>query len=383
MIFPKEFLEGSIENLLKRSRVSSQVIYSTSILFIILVFSILPFIEIDVSSSAHGIIKSVSERVNIISNKNGLVEEVLITENKVVDEGELLLTFQTDLIDQQLNANKVEQNRINQFIKDIEIMLSSIEEGVSLTKLSTSLYQSEWSSYIQEQSEINNQLINSELKYARATSLYEKEVISESEFEERKFELESIKQRLLLLNENKSNKWENELWNNKQRLESLLIEEAKLKEASKTYYIKAPISGTLQNTIGISKNSVVYANQLLAEISPDTSLIAEVYVTPSDIGLLKEGMPVRFQIDAFNYNEWGYLNGRISEIPEDAIVAESGEIVFIVRCSFSSTELSLPNGYSASLKKGMTLQARFILTRRSLFQLLYDNVDDWLNPSQS
>jgi len=32
-------------------------------------------------------------------------------------------------------------------------------------------------------------------------------------------------------------------------------------------------------------------------------------------------------------------------------------------------------------KKGMTLQARFIVTKRSLWQLLYDKVDDWANPN--
>jgi len=29
----------------------------------------------------------------------------------------------------------------------------------------------------------------------------------------------------------------------------------------------------------------------------------------------------------------------------------------------------------------MTLQARFLVTERTLFQLLYDKADDWLNPN--
>ena len=32
------------------------------------------------------------------------------------------------------------------------------------------------------------------------------------------------------------------------------------------------------------------------------------------------------------------------------------------------------------LKKGMTLQAYFNVARRSLYQLLYDKIDNWLNP---
>ncbi len=55
--------------------------------------------------------------------------------------------------------------------------------------------------------------------------------------------------------------------------------------------------------------------------------------------------------------------------------------VFMIKCSLSKDELQLKNGFKGKLKKGMTLQARFILTRRTLFQLLYDRTDSWLNPN--
>jgi hypothetical protein len=35
-----------------------------------------------------------------------------------------------------------------------------------------------------------------------------------------------------------------------------------------------------------------------------------------------------------------------------------------------------------NLKKGMTVSAHFKLARRSLFDLLYQKMDDWVNPSQ-
>jgi HlyD family secretion protein len=54
--------------------------------------------------------------------------------------------------------------------------------------------------------------------------------------------------------------------------------------------------------------------------------------------------------------------------------------MFKVKCTFKSPTLMLKNGVKGQLKKGMSLQARFILTRRSLFQLLFDRTDDWINP---
>jgi membrane fusion protein, peptide pheromone/bacteriocin exporter len=55
--------------------------------------------------------------------------------------------------------------------------------------------------------------------------------------------------------------------------------------------------------------------------------------------------------------------------------------VFKVRCQLVKQEVSLPTGYKATLKKGMSLRARFMVAKRSLFQLLYDKVDDWVNPN--
>jgi HlyD family secretion protein len=43
--------------------------------------------------------------------------------------------------------------------------------------------------------------------------------------------------------------------------------------------------------------------------------------------------------------------------------------------------MTLKNGYNAQLKKGMTFSIRFMVVRRTLFQLLYDKMDNWLNPN--
>ena len=43
--------------------------------------------------------------------------------------------------------------------------------------------------------------------------------------------------------------------------------------------------------------------------------------------------------------------------------------------------LQLKNGYKGNINKGMTLTTRFHLTDRTLWQLLFDRVDDWFNPN--
>jgi HlyD family secretion protein len=55
--------------------------------------------------------------------------------------------------------------------------------------------------------------------------------------------------------------------------------------------------------------------------------------------------------------------------------------VFKVRCVLDSNQLHLKIGFTGNIKKGMTVQARFVVTRRSLWQLLFDKIDDWVNPN--
>ena len=42
--------------------------------------------------------------------------------------------------------------------------------------------------------------------------------------------------------------------------------------------------------------------------------------------------------------------------------------------------LKLKNGYQVMLTKGLSLRAEFVIAKRSLYQLIYDKADDWLNP---
>ena len=159
----------------------------------------------------------------------------------------------------------------------------------------------------------------------------------------------------------------------------LSSEEEQLKIEKSYAVIKAPVSGTIQQFNGKYKGAFLQAGEVIAVISPDSTLVASCYVTPADIGLIRNGMPVNFQLDAFNYSSWGFIQGDVEEVGND-FVMNNQQPVFLVKCRLYTISMSLKNGYSRSLKKGMTLQARFIITKRSLWQLLYDKVDNWLNP---
>jgi HlyD family secretion protein len=144
--------------------------------------------------------------------------------------------------------------------------------------------------------------------------------------------------------------------------------------------VVATISGEIIQSSDIQTGSIVSPGQKIAEISPDGDLVATCYVKPAEIGLIHEKQQVKIQVDAFNYNEWGMLDGSIIDISDDMIVENGSAAFFRIRCKPGQTFLSLKNGHKASVKKGMSLNARIVVVRRSLFNLLFDKADKWFNP---
>ena len=74
------------------------------------------------------------------------------------------------------------------------------------------------------------------------------------------------------------------------------------------------------------------------------------------------------------------LQGDITDISDDMIIENGSSAYFRIICNPETTFLSLKNGYKADIKKGMSLNTRIVVIRRSLFHLLFDKADKWFNP---
>jgi len=99
--------------------------------------------------------------------------------------------------------------------------------------------------------------------------------------------------------------------------------------------------------------------------------IIESTVSPNDIGLIKRNQKVKFQLDAFNYNQWGMITGEVIDIDRN-ITLQDNQAYLKVRCALDIKELKLKSGYKSEVSKGMTLTTRFIISRRSLYDLLFE-----------
>ena len=122
--------------------------------------------------------------------------------------------------------------------------------------------------------------------------------------------------------------------------------------------------------------------QSIATIFPNKNIVSEHLIPPKDIAYLKKNMKVIFQIDAYNYHQWGLATGSVMEVSREVYLINN-QPFFKVKCSINETNLFLKNGYSGNIKKGLTTTARFQLNKRTVAQLLFDKTDNWLNPKLS
>lgn len=381
-IFPSEIMEYTAEYHFNKNNPKTMVIYQSLLILVFAVGIALFFVKVDVSVKSIGMLRTFNENNTIKSIVSGRVEEVFVKENQHVQAGEVILKIRADILDQQATLLQNQEDELGSQLDDLKKLSLLVKNNRWQSKplLMSSLYRQQFMLFWQRVSQVKNRLAVVKKNFDRYAFLYKKKVISAAEYDEANFNYEHVKNELQLIYDEQGSQWQSDLNTLSMQVKSL---NSRLKQSDKEkefYTIKAPISGTIQNFNGLQPGSAIVSNEVIAEISSDSGLIAEVYVLPKDIGYLKKGTPVNFQIEAFDYNQWGFVQGGVLSVSGD-IYTNREQPYFKVLAYLKKRELTLKNGYVGKLKKGMTLQARFFVTKRTLFQLLYDKVDDWLNPN--
>lgn len=366
------------------SVLKSNVIYMLILSSTIIALTSLPFIPIEISINSQGRIQSSLERSELLASISGRVVDVRIKDNQSIFKGDTLLMIDSSLPGQQSNIISKRLALLKQLLTDASqiVNYANFQEKFSMKQeFFTEQYSASWLQFLQEfeMSSLNKD--QADRIFTRYNTLYENGAITLAESEKFRFEFDKAVSDQTLLKNRWIFQWETEAADFQRELSELLSREADIEEQGKLFILRAYVNGSVQNMAGIQVGSYVFANQKIAEISPDTQLIAICYVKPIDIGLIRKGQTVNFQIDAFNYNQWGLISGEVMDISDDIIFTAQGNAVFKVSCILDKEYLKLRNNYRGNLRKGMSFTARFMITERTLYELLYDKLDDWLNPN--
>ena len=353
-------------------------IYLVITLFVILIIGILPLTNLPVSTSSRGVIRSQTENTKIVSVVGGrVITNDLQRNNQQIKQGDTLLVVTAEQLDTQKSLQNSQSSDYSAQLQDLNKLTRGQYGG-----LQTGQYQRELSAMQEKIAQVQTQLSLAKKDYDRASLLYNQGVIPKSEYDKFYYDYQNLKTQISSIKEQQLAQWQAQKRDTERQLRSLGSEITRISQEQKNYIITAPISGRLVNYSGVQKGNFIVQGQPIGEISPEENMVAECMVSPKDIGFIKKSQKVKFQIDAYNYNQWGLLEGKVMDIDQNITVnQQTGDAYFKVRCVMDKNYLQLKNGYRGQVGKGMTLTARFYLLDRTLWQLLFDRVDDWFNPN--
>lgn len=145
--------------------------------------------------------------------------------------------------------------------------------------------------------------------------------------------------------------------------------------------ISSPMDGVITSIrLHTGANTVPY--QTMLTIVPDErDIVAEIYVPSSAVGLVREGHEVLLKCDAFPYQKYGFLRGRVlsvskfpmlaSEIAADFKSGLMDEPKYRITISIDNDEVNL---LQAKILKspGMNVRAEIAVERKKIYQWIFD-----------
>jgi len=335
------------------------------------------FTHIPITIQADGIIRPLNEKSYVKTILTEKVVKVCKKEGDAVKAGETIINLSTE----KLNIKEVALKQITElkrtYINDLTKLNNPTDSKLPVSEL----YIKEYSNFKSKLEELNSKLNKAKKEFDRNQLLFNNGIISEKEYDDFRYQYLISQNELSIYNSTKRAEWQNSLTTIESELKQSENDIISLQKEKESYEIKAPINGTIEELKGIFTGTNLEDGQVVAIISPDSGMLAEVFVNTRDIGFIKKYYPVKIQVDAFNYNEWGTIGGKISDISDDFVLMNNTPC-FRIKCSLNTTQLQLKNGVRGKLKKGMTIRARFVVTEKTILQLFYENLDKLLNPTQ-
>ncbi len=400
------------------------LVYIVTLLVITaLAYSILSKIDIVVDS--HAVARPSSHKINVFAGRTGYIEKIFITEGQKVKHDDPLfllrsretLTYESKVdelrriiplkkqhfetrISSLMEEMKNTENEYSNKLKVNQIKLEQNTITLRSTESDLSYWQKEVDSLEQEFKntkklfdkkltsigEFNN--IKSRLERARTEvskllsqkkiTMKEKNIIQQelsrikSDYRSRKKilakEIENLKiEKRSTLQSLQSELEMNEKMLTIKNLDNPLSGTSNMESA----IIRAEHGGTISELYFRNSGDYVRESDLLCTILPDDSpLYMDITVANRDIGLIEEGMVIKYKFDAFPYTDYGTLEGKVLSISPSAVDGGEQGFVYNIKGSLNKTWFEDKNK-RYMIKAGMTATAEIVTKKKSIFSILF------------
>jgi hemolysin D len=139
--------------------------------------------------------------------------------------------------------------------------------------------------------------------------------------------------------------------------------------------LRAPVNGTIFQLPIQQTAAVVQPGQMIAQIAPEgTPLVIRAQIAPQQSGFLRQGMAVKIKFDAYPFQDYGVVSGRLNWVSPDSkfIQTEKGSIeTFELEITLDKPYIQTANKQIA-LTPGQTATAEVIVRQRRVIDFILD-----------
>jgi HlyD family secretion protein len=140
--------------------------------------------------------------------------------------------------------------------------------------------------------------------------------------------------------------------------------------------LRAPADGSV-TSLDVRVGDVVDAGQPVLAVAEQRGFRIDVAALSEDVGHLRVGMPVRVKLDAYDYQKYGTVAGRVVFVSPDSAVgreAASERVpTYTVKISLDDDQVGRGENVGR-IKLGMTGVAEIITDRESILSLLVRSI---------
>jgi HlyD family type I secretion membrane fusion protein len=135
--------------------------------------------------------------------------------------------------------------------------------------------------------------------------------------------------------------------------------------------LTAPCAGTILRLLVKNSGAVLQESNTVAElVCTGETLVAELRVPEAGIGKLKTDQGVKLKYDAFPYQRYGVMHGRVALLSPAAVETKEGAS-FKVHVELADGEMPVQDG-SRTLLPGMSGRAEIVIGKRSLIDYVFE-----------
>ncbi|MBK1988573.1 HlyD family efflux transporter periplasmic adaptor subunit [Sphaerospermopsis aphanizomenoides BCCUSP55] len=296
---------------------------------------------------------------------------------------------QIDQVKQNINATQIAHrlatSRLNRDLSEVSRYRLLLQVGaIPQTKFVEIEKTAEDSQRLQEEAKANIQ--QSKLRLQEELSRYQSIMSqAQSDIEQAKFRLQEEEssyqsvvqagQLTLLKNQEQLKDLQTQITSLKSEVSQTKSQITSLQLQLQQRVVKAPIDGTIFELPIKKPGSVVQPGQMMVQIAPKgAALILKAEMPSQQSGFVKENMPVKIKFDAYPFQEYGVMQGRVTWISPDSKVQENGAI----RQQTYQLDIALEQPYIQSgnkrilLTPGQTATAEVIVRQRRVIDFILD-----------